>query len=371
MGDYLLYTPGHGSPMDDLMANGLVNLILRADPDASLSVSREGERYLIKARTSADDGRLCGILKEELELELRAYEVGDPRCKMRMCDTSGGQGVGFRIGDLDTAFKKLGGPLGVYGDPDHLLRLGEGRGVSKSALLKRVQMFVAPVMGSDAMASYRTYSASGSIRREGGHHTQKAGYHACTLCYALAWYGLVTSASVVRLGAHMFVASAAPLLAEGTEVALLSLVFGEKVLALNVEAPLSAVPLIVLSRGETILPLRGSFEVTVWDVVRGGATTTRGMATYPLNPLLRFVALAKGRSKVLVRLVDVLLRNDCGDLVAGLAETVVYGKDPYPVVRSIYAALEGMEPGDGRRGRYLRLLDRGVVEALLEVVGCT
>ena len=346
-----LVTPGHSPPLDTLIALSIASGVLQAHPTAEVLVKKEGASYKIAISGRVEWDKVYAKLSEKVlfEIERLRYGTGDLRSAF-------GPQMGIQFQKLSETFKdivELAREPILYitreysEDARHATR--EGRGKKRKGTYT-AYLPVAPWAGKYFAATYRYGEEP---------------YTLCPLCAFLAWSGLLSSSSIITYAAEnkrgtIYVVPD-PVSMKGYDLALLSLIFGEKRGWILNDTPLLAAPLLVLATGETVWPVEGEYSLYVWKYEGAGAFLgIRGYSQLPLKPLLEFAAEAKSRSRYLARLIRLLDLS----LVAQITECLAYGEpDPYTVVRSIWSFLAQKE----REARTSRLLEKGFAEALFKV----
>jgi len=345
-----LVTPGHSPPLDTLIALGIVSGVFQAHPAAEVIVEKQGASYKITIRERAEWDKVYAKLSEKMlfEIERLRYGTGD------LLSAFGPQ-MGIQFQKLSETFKDIvelaREPMlnithEYSGDAQHAAR--EGRGKKRKGTYT-AYLPIAPWAGKYFAATY-------------GY--KEEAYTLCPLCAFLAWSGLLTSSSIISYTAEnkrgtIYVVPD-PLSMRGYDLALFSLIFGEKRGRIRNDVPLLAAPLLVLTSGETVWPLEGVYSLYAWKYEGAGAFLgIRGYSQLPLKPLLEFVAEAKARVKRLTKLIKLLDPS----LVAHITECLVYGEpDPYTIVRSIWAFL-----AQKKETRTQRLLEKGFADVLFNV----
>jgi len=359
-----LVTPGHSPPLDTLIALGIASGVLQAHPTAEVLVEKEGASYRIVIGGQVEWDKVHDKLSEKMlfEMERLRYRTGD-------LYSAFGPQKGIELRKLSETFK---GIVELAREPmlritfeysegaQHAAREGRGRGRRGTYT---AYLPIAPWAGKYFTGTYRYGEEP---------------YTLCPLCAFLAWSGLLSSSSIItyvtkeKRGTIYVVPD--PLSVKGYDLALLSLIFGEKRGRVRDDVPLLAAPLLALATGETLWPVEGDYGLYVWKYEGAGAFLgIRGYSQLPLRPLLEFAAEAKSRGRYLARLIKRLDPS----LVAQIAECLAYGEpDPYTVVRSVWSFLSqqkkrGRREGEVRKrggnARTSRLLEKGFAEALFGV----
>jgi len=345
-----IVTPGHSPPLDTLVALGIVSGVFQAHPTAEVVVEKLGAAYRIKIHGQVEWDKVYSELSERMlfEAERLRYETGHLRSAFGPQKGIESQKLSGIFKDIvELARKPMLDITHEYAeDAQHATK--EGRGKKRRGAYT-AYLPVAPWAGKYFAATYR--------------YSEEA-YILCPLCAFLAWSGLLSSSSivtyVVKNKRGTIYAVPDPVSMRGYDLALLSLIFGEKRGWIRNDVPLLAAPLLVLATGETVWPVEGEYSLYVWKYE--GAGTFLGIREYsqlPLKPLLEFVAEAKSRGRYLARLIKRLDPS----LLAQITECLAYGEpDPYTVVRSIWSFLT-----QKRKERMSRLLEKGFAEALFNV----
>uniref|UniRef100_A0A7C1T5I7 Uncharacterized protein n=1 Tax=Thermofilum pendens TaxID=2269 RepID=A0A7C1T5I7_THEPE len=348
-----LVTPGHSPPLDTLIALGLANGVLQACPTASLLVRKRGVCYEIRIKGQVNWEEVHAKLSDAIMFEARRLRFG-----MGDLLRAFGPQRGIKFEELEGRFldltkKAYNHMLEVEKEYSQEAQHAASEGRVKGRRGRTAYLPIAPWAGKFFAGTYKY---------------QKRQYTLCPLCSFLAWAGILTSSSLIKYrkrdkrGTIYVVPD--PIHMEGYDLALLSLLFREKRTYIPEDLPLLAIPLLVLSTGETIWPVEGEYGLYVWKYEQvGNFPGIRGYSQQPLRPLLEFVAKAKSRGGRLARLVRVLSQRDPAAL-AQIVECLSYGEpDPYTVVRSVWTSLNQEE----RRTELLKLLERSFAEALYEV----
>ena len=253
-----LLVPPHPEPLSTLIANGLIHLIGRAQPDAEVEVRRLGGAHAVEVRGAAVDwGEAHALLIDELSFVARVLREGcgalaEALAPWRQRLASALRGIA-EVAPVERI-------EGEYADPEHASKEGWGRrrelqerygyGGAPTALL-----FLAPWAGK---------------RRGGGR------YSVCPLCFSLAFAGLTRATAVItyregRAAGAVF-ATPDPVSAGLIDAAQLQLAFGEARFELGREPPAEAAPLLALG-GAALLPVEGEWAVCAWklEYPRGGS----------------------------------------------------------------------------------------------------
>ncbi|MBS7612295.1 hypothetical protein KEJ27_08895 [Candidatus Bathyarchaeota archaeon] len=368
-----LYTPGHGDPLDTLIVNGIVLSLMEEYPDIKIEVLKQASRFIVKILNKDDinernviDNAIMSII-EDCELE-----------------TEGKIGLSFSSQPAvrpENIVKAINGALSHinsskssfiedFSDELHAMKKQEGRGKEKRNLFK-VHVQIAPFTGSYLRLPYMTVGNTGTASKA-GFKAEEADYIVCPFCFIFSWAGLIKSTSIIVFSTKnkkstLFILPS-PVKATQDDVALLSLIFGEKVEVVRAgdrEIPALGGVLYSMASGETIgaLSAQSLLDAIYWvSAKEGNFISVRSFGSMPLLNVYKFVAEAKRKSPFLVRLIDTIADRE-PELLTLLTESLVIpGYNIYDIVRSLWAFLERIEKTDKVP------LDIGIVDTLIKLI---
>jgi len=373
-----LYTPGHGDPLETLIVNGIVLSLIEEHEDAKIDVLKQGSRFIVKisglnniderkvlentVESVIDDCKLWSLEREVLLSKIGLSFKPQPAVKAESILRIIRDEALSYINSTSLSFVK------EFSQENHMTRWDERRNRKKKGRLFKVHIQIAPFAGSYMRLPYVTTGTAGGASFK----SEEADYVVCPFCLIFSLAGLVKSTSIIsystkKKSQSLFI-SPSPLRATQDDIALLGLIFGEKVEVIGAEKceiPSLGGILYSIVSGETVgaLSEQSLFDAVYWVCSKeGNFISVREFGSVPLLNLYRFVTEAKKRSQFLTRLVN-KIAEDQPELLELLCESLVFsGYDAYNVVRSIWAFLEKMEKTEKIP------LDLGIVSALIESV---
>lgn len=364
-----LYTPGHGDPIDTLIVNGMIISLMEEYPDIKIEVSKQASRFFVKI-LSKDDINERNVIENAVTSIKEDCELGD----------DGKIGLSFRtqpavkpekIKELaNKALSQINSSkssfIGDFSNELHMLKRHEGRGKEKRNLFK-VHVQIAPFAGSYLRLPYITVGSAGRALFK----AEEADYVVCPFCFIFSWTGLIKSTSIIAFSTKnkksTLFTLPSPVKATQDDVALLSLIFGEKVEVIrgNREIPALGGVLYSMVSGETVgaLSAQSLLDAIYWvSAKEDGFISVRSFGSIPLLNVYEFVAEAKRKSPFLVKLIDIIAGRE-PELLALLTESLVIpGYNAYGVVRSLWTFLEGIEKANKVP------LDIGIVNILTKLI---
>jgi len=322
-----VYTPGHGLVADTLIMHGVV-------------------------RALAHMGIYDAWVERVWENRYRIVFKGEPR---RLVDTDIGEAV-LRSANLYITEGAPAGPLRKIFDVNpklsdfrewasdlaqavphaDLLDLAEDHkerrreGCSKSAALPPLYLPIGPEFKDRCTTE------------EGAH------YRACDTCFALASIGLVYGATALvardKGGVDATFMSLAPTFRAPAADVLLMQRMSEGYRLIERPVPTLAAPMYWLSTGEALYDGAVEFDLVIWRVAKVDKfIKVLGITTAPASRLMRFVTEVRARERGWPKIVERIV-SQAPEVLAKLAEAVIYGGNVYSAVRQLSAVECGGEP---------------------------
>lgn len=375
-----LYTPGHNVFTDTLIMHGLVRILSWIGANEG-EVERIGERYKIEVESNDNINKLLrGTIEnlkvksiEDLKVALNIYstlkradlpsavkKLHDIRSFNPSATGDWSQALNRGLGELNLT------PYTIDHINDH--RYNEGRGKEgKTAYLP-----LGPIYGKYVSESYTIDEVKYSI---------------CLNCFTLSSIGLIYGTGLVSLEIEQqgkrkwnyYYVTIAPTKATFNEIIL----FQGSVEELNISLKgrgrwrsyvaqgvtgLAAM-LYLFSYGETVSLFDYPVDILMWGIERGGGGSIRVVELTRVTgkKLLETIARIKYRIPEWPRIAKVVIAKD-PTLLHVIAESVIFGTDPYNVIRE-YRRLadEISKEGEKEVAKLMKEYGADLAEVLLKL----
>lgn len=347
-----LYTPGHNLITDSLIVHGVLR-ILGVLGHYSGVVQRVGERFVVDVEGldhhSASDlgSRFRGTdTYRSLQLALDLYISRNymPRDQGigKILESSPGETKKW-IKALNESLQNL--DLSYYLSPDHIISVGEGRGRGRG--LHALYIPLSSIYGKYQALDYSTAAKP---------------YSVCRTCLGLASLGLMYGALTTVVQRENSRYTLFTTIIPGDRIGIADLLimqrlleghrtiggFGESTVS---DIPLLALPLYLLSVGETLAAIESEVDVLTWKVAKvGRRTRSLDTALISLNKLMDFVTEVKMLVPEWPRMVSECFEAEDGfAILSELTERIVFSGDTgsvYSTIRRIASYIEGRSRED-------------------------
>ncbi|MEM4847489.1 MAG: hypothetical protein QW794_07005 [Thermosphaera sp.] len=384
-----LYTPGHNVFTDTLIMHGLVRVLSWIGITKG-EVERIGERYEVKVETSNDISKL---LHETIE-NLKVKSIEDLRIALNTYSALNRADLPSVVKKLPSVVKKLHDirsfnppateqwpitlseglrklNLTPYTTVDHINQEGRKKKGETTYLP------LGPIYGKYVIEGY-------TIEK-----TKKAYYFICLNCFTLGTLGLIYGTGLVSLeieqrekgkrNYYYYYVTIAPTKATFDEIILFQKGIEELYISLKgggrwrryvaQEVTGLAAMLYLFSYGETVSLFDYPVDILMWGIERGRRGTIRVVELTQVTgkKLLEAVARIKYRIPEWPRIAKTIITKD-PTLLHAIAESVIFGTDPYIVIRE-YRRLadEISREGEKEVAKLMKKYGADLAEVLLEL----
>ncbi len=325
------YTPGHGVVPDALILHGLLK-ILHLNGQVEGCVENIGERFLAEVPDGVDLGVLeRWELGELLELARKGVYVG----KIKELQLSAIDIAGFKtwISRLADAYNSLIHMFDLSEHHREAKREGRGRG-RRGGGWYTLYLPISSVFGK--------YVGK-------GYGLSEEAYIVCGSCFALATIGYIYGALKVRVDVNRGFTVFNFVFIPRSKMSVRNLLLLQRLGGLlwvrkrGISASLNMAGALIyaLSVGETLYVASDTPAVVAWITERSDNNQrSHRPIVLDVAASLRFIAKLKLEVPQWPKVVDVLATNEPTALNA-LGEYVLFGGDPYAVVRHMLSALRG------------------------------
>ncbi len=380
----VLITPGHHEVTDTLIMFGLVEALKSHDPFAEVRVIPSGDRYQIL--TDIDEKEIPFILEEfgkkcyvaNLYLhEASQIDKLPSVMKLHMLQRGNENRQQENISDSFRFLQELSKEI-IKFEKNNLIR--------KLIYIDESHRFLESKRGTDVLCGKRKKSgkfplvvANLPIAPFGGTLQGVGSYCLCKLCVSLAWIGLYYYSSRIVLSSrdsqqtfvHIFrpeSESTGEIILMLKNISQINLLRQKLFENPNLSLPTAAIPLLLLCFGETSAAIS---EVNLRSIVysftnerkMSWRTAIRNIATYQINPLIKFVEYSKIYSDKLLRLVNALISTPDGILtLSTLSQAIIFQNND-----QLYSAFREIRKILSNNNRE-NLLDRGIIKAAFESI---
>ncbi|AFA39170.1 CRISPR-associated protein (Cas_Csa4) [Pyrobaculum oguniense TE7] len=312
------YTPGHGLIADALIMHGVVRLCASAGAYEG-EVVRVGEGFEIRTDCNARGADVLQYLARLAGLYLSRGVVAGLLEKLAATNVNPGAFKAW-VTSLSEALGEF--DLSTYMRRDHKQVQKEGR--SKSKRLHTLYISLSSTYGKYVQEDMKVVDKQ---------------YGVCDTCFLTANLGLVFGATAVvhREWDQLDVIFMSPVPAERADfydvltIQRLTERYGET----RKEMPTLAAPIYWLSTGETLYAVESPMELIVWRTSKKGSfIRSQEASTINLTKLMDFIAEMKREEPQWPKIVKDLAEDE-PEILADLAEYVLFGGDPYKVVREL------------------------------------
>ena len=318
---YEIYTPGHGLVTDSLIMHGIVRLY-----DVS-EVERVGDRYRIVLNSSKPKKPVLSLLREELSIYFNNRDaISRSSVLGKVIDANVNIAVTHNwMSYLREAVDRANFDLTKVYTPDHKEITREGRSKSKS--LYTLYLPLSFIHGKFYQSDYSV---------------EEMEYRVCGTCFALANVGLVYGTVVFRYDsenkstATMLTVIPADIM--GREDLLLAQRFARgPAIRLKTDLTPKAAILYAFSVGEILFTTKANPLVLAWKIVNDHVSLRSvGSELFELNSILKKIARVKFEYPAFPRLIiDLAASNEGTAVLNELADVILMGSDPHPVLREI------------------------------------
>ncbi len=370
-----LYTPGHHEVTDTLIMYGLIKVIKTAEPLAEIKIRNFGTSYKILCSDSVDLDKISNVLRLELKkiakIMDKEREIGENLRILKKQKIKASQEIANTFSILHQK-----SPAALDPNPINSKRIIENisqlSGDIDDDFLEHYSYQSEVHFGSKRKCGIRKSQAKGgglAILPIGGNlqaSNLQLRYRLCKNCQTLSWIGMYNFA-IRMIYQRKSTIGVLTFEDQANDVDILLLKNFAEIVDMGEywgDVPLKAIPMLILSIGETPM----AFSTLNWKFVgyvlggEGKAAAIRSYESFKLNNLFRFFERAKIYSYNVARMVDSLRRTTDGiQALSMFSEAIIY-KD----IDLLYRAVRFMN--DLLKSNR-NVLDDGIIKAAFEVCG--